>query len=49
MTSDAGLSHSSSDKQMLRSSVIVIILQMVGVIVAYLREMAVAKQFGADT
>jgi putative peptidoglycan lipid II flippase len=39
--------HSSSDKQMLRSSVIVIILQMVGVIVAYLREMAVAKQFGS--
>jgi putative peptidoglycan lipid II flippase len=43
------MTHSSSDKQMLRSSMIVIILQMVGVIVAYIREMAVARQFGSQT
>ncbi len=43
------MTHSSSDKQMLRSSMIVIILQMVGVMVAYLREMAVARQFGSHS
>src|ERR1700732_2579973 len=43
------MTHSASDKQMLRSSMIVIILQTVGVIVAYLREMAVARQFGSQS
>jgi len=34
---------------MLRSSMIVSVLQAVGVLVAYLREMAVARQFGSET
>jgi putative peptidoglycan lipid II flippase len=43
------MTHSSSDKQMLRSSIIVIVIQMAGVIVSYVREMAVARQFGSQT
>lgn len=41
------MTHSASDKHMLRSSIIVSLLQGVGVITAYLREMAVARQFGS--
>jgi putative peptidoglycan lipid II flippase len=41
--------HSASDKQMLRSSLIVSVLQAVGVLVAYAREMAVAREFGSQT
>jgi len=43
------MTHSPSDRQMLRSSMIVIVLQMAGVLVAYFREMAVARQFGSQT
>jgi putative peptidoglycan lipid II flippase len=43
------MTHSVSDKHMLRSSVIVSVLQAVGVLVAYLREMAVARQFGSHS
>lgn len=42
------MTHSASDKKMLRSSMIVSALQVVGVVVAYLREMAVARQFGSQ-
>jgi putative peptidoglycan lipid II flippase len=42
------MTHSASDKHMLRSSIVVSMLQLVGVVTAYLREMAVARQFGSQ-
>lgn len=48
MAGRSEMTHSVSDKKMLRSAMIVSALQVVGVVVAYLREMAVARQFGSQ-